>query len=486
MSLARLVDFLFEPQLDRWTETHKELFQSLFGQPEGLFPATAARTFKLRAPTIAEGATYAAYIHPQNPDSGAYGGMSLVFFPPDSTSEKGGPCLVTFTLGTQGLSPDEDILSRPGHARKVQAICDWLNRRQPGSAWAKSEPTRRDVPVPQSVRSRLTAYGSALEKYRAEIYALFGPTRDRRLLEEALVAFLDVFASERGATPLKRFEANLAGVRSQWSRFLFPLHDRAEVAQLLRERRFLILQGPPGVGKTHLATEILQKDFHGCGKLIQFHSNTTYENFVGGLAPVMAKNETGLRFEPRRGALLEAVEAADGKAYLLAIDEINRADLAKVLGEALFLLESKAPDREVELAYDFGEPVGRKLRLPENLHILGTMNTADRSIAIVDFALRRRFAFLALWPDREVVRALGTEQSLKFFDKAVAVFVEYATRESFALVPGHSYFIARDEDEARRRLKYELVPLLEEYLAQGYVANFAEEIRTLIQEIRAL
>jgi 5-methylcytosine-specific restriction protein B len=131
-----------------------------------------------------------------------------------------------------------------------------------------------------------------------------------------------------------------------------------------------------------------------------FTPNTTYENFVGGLAPVHTSDVMGFRFAPQQGFLMKAASIAfqnPGQPYLLHIDEINRADLAKVLGEAIFLLESRSDEkRELELPYDFGEPFQNKLYLPDNLYILGTMNSADRSIAIVDVAVRRRFSFVKL------------------------------------------------------------------------------------------
>ena len=89
--------------------------------------------------------------------------------------------------------------------------------------------------------------------------------------------------------------------------------------------------------------------------------------------------------------------------FLLHVDEINRADLAKILGEAIFLLEPQSDEkRDLDLAYDFGASFGSRFSIPENLHLLGTMNSADRSIAIVDVAVRRRFAFVKLWPQMKL------------------------------------------------------------------------------------
>ena len=106
------------------------------------------------------------------------------------------------------------------------------------------------------------------------------------------------------------------------------------------------------------------------------------------------------------------------------------------------------------------------------------MNSADRSLAIVDVAIRRRFAFVQLWPQMSVVRKLGCDLMQKAFEDLTSIFTEHATDEVFDLVPGHSYFLEKDEDAAKDRLKVTLAPLLVEYLRQGYVAAFAEPIRS--------
>ena len=159
-----------------------------------------------------------------------------------------------------------------------------------------------------------------------------------------------------------------------------------------------------------------------------------------------------------------AAEAANdpGHEHLLVIDEINRADLAKVLGEAIYLLEPGRHTRSINLAHDFPNH-GRTLSVPSNLHILGTMNSADRSIAILDVAVRRRFAFLPLWPQLSVVEALAGERLRHAFHDLLTIFVEFAGDDVLPLMPGHSYFIGQD-DVATMRLGTGVKPLLEALL----------------------
>jgi 5-methylcytosine-specific restriction protein B len=392
--------------------------------------------------------------------------------------------------GTLGLHPDEAILGKPGHARKLQALAAWINSQYgQGSvlAWSKSDPTRTDQPLPPTVRALWPEYSSVYDRYGKEIYFLFRPTDDRTLTETVLAALLDIYVEERNGLLLKGASQHATQIRTQWMAHLLPTLSRSDVVDTLQRQRYAIIQGPPGTGKTRLAQQLLAAEYAGNGFSIQFHPSTSYETFVGGLFPQPAAS--GISFVPQPGHLMRAAAAAQAnpqRPYLLHIDEINRADLSKVLGEALFLLEPNADlKRSVDLAYDFGEPFHRQLSLPPNLHILGTMNTSDRSIALVDVAVRRRFAFLTLWPDSKVIAEHGCAYTLNVYQQLLHLFTEHAPEEAFALLPGHSYFLIQDEQQARRELRHTLVPLLDEYLAQGFVAGFAEQVRSITQWLRA-
>jgi 5-methylcytosine-specific restriction enzyme B len=487
----QLIGLIHGNQPGSWKARNEEALAALFGTR---YPMRANKSVTLRAPDMGGGdggIPYAAYIHPANPTSGPYGGMSFVIFPVDD-----GPCLIGMVIGTQGLSPDEAVLGRPGHARRMQAICAWLNRRFGQGeliAWAKHDPTRIDVSLPDEIRTAWSAYEKIFGKYGGVLYALYRPNSDRDATLAALTAMLDVMFEERGFRPLAAFQGNWQQIQSAWFSQLMPLTEPQTVTQLLRQRHYVILQGPPGTGKTRMARQILENTYGGVGNSIQFHPNTTYENFIGGLAPVMDDQSAvplGFRFAPSPGFLMQAaVLAAETpqRPYLLHIDEINRADLGKILGEAIFLLEPHPESaRSIDLAYDFGPPFHRRLRLPNNLHILGTMNSADRSIAIVDVAVRRRFGFLSLWPDSTAIAEHGCPLTQQAFERLTAIFVEHAPDDALALVPGHSYFLTSDESEAKINLQTNLAPLLTEYLAQGYVSGFAEPVRSYLQWLQCL
>lgn len=161
---------------------------------------------------------------------------------------------------------------------------------------------------------------------------------------------------------------------------------------LLRKRKNVVFYGPPGTGKTYHALSIVEywKGRYGMDTVFQitFHPAYSYEDFVWGWRP---DADSGSGFSAKEGVLLEAARrAADGTPVLLVIDEINRADTARVFGELITYLEADKRDIAFRLAQD---PTSER-SIPSSLHVLGTMNSADRSISLMDIALRRRFAFV--------------------------------------------------------------------------------------------
>lgn len=237
------------------------------------------------------------------------------------------------------------------------------------------------------------------------------------------------------------------------------------ILELIRRKRQVIFYGPPGTGKTYVALALAR---HLTGspdrvRLVQFHASYAYEDFVEGYRPTVVEGQPGFRIS--RGPLRELAAAAaqePNEEFVLVIDEINRGNVAKVFGELYFLLEYR--DEAVVLQYS-DEP----FRLPPNLLVVGTMNTADRTIAILDAALRRRFYFVPFFPGRPPVNDLLRRWLRKRRPNLewVADVVDRANRQlgDAHLAIGHSFFIDEELNEARVREVWDhaILPTIEEH-----------------------
>ena len=238
-----------------------------------------------------------------------------------------------------------------------------------------------------------------------------------------------------------------------------------EIYDILKKDKFIILQGAPGTGKTFTALNIAE-NFENV-KFTQFHAETSYSDFVYGIKPDTESNT--LIYKDSPGVLYEAIkEANTGKNVLLIIDEINRANLSNVLGPVFYLFEKNTGDNR-KYKIKIGDIEIDKL--PESLYVIGTMNTADKSLAVVDFALRRRFTWITLRPqviDRDDFRK-------DVFLEFESMFMRHATDDELNLQPGQSYFIASDDEDMKQRLKYELMPLIKEYINEGFLPSAKDE-----------
>ncbi len=247
---------------------------------------------------------------------------------------------------------------------------------------------------------------------------------------------------------------------------MFDVDFLRTIERLLQDKRQVIFQGPPGTGKTFVAQK-LAECLSGSKErvtLVQFHPSYAYEDFVQGYRPTLVGDRAG--FELRGGPLLHAAERARKEPHarhFLVIDEINRGNLAKVFGELYFLLEYR--DAEMRLQYS-DEPFS----LPNNLYLIGTMNTADRSIALVDLALRRRFYFVEFHPDKPPVHGLlrrwldANAAGMSWVAHVVDSANKKLSDRQAAIGP--SYFMKKHLDEAMARLIWEhnVLPYVEEHL----------------------
>ena len=285
-------------------------------------------------------------------------------------------------------------------------------------------------------------------------------------------------------------------------------------ARLLELKKNIILQGAPGTGKTYttasIAVRLCNKDFadfsdhskvmaeyerlqdEGQIAFCTFHQSMDYEDFVEGLKPVVSEDGGGITYEVEDGlfkSLINAVKREyqlenqiSSKPYVLIIDEINRGNVSKIFGELITLLEadkrSGGGDHHIRLTLPYSK---ESFAVPANLYIIGTMNTTDRSTGSIDYAVRRRFAFVTLEASAEVIKT-HVDESVR--DLAIALFEEINGKSrddqnSFIyqhksgdfeledLMIGHSYFMADDIESLRLKMRYEVVPLIKEYIKDG-------------------
>lgn len=245
-----------------------------------------------------------------------------------------------------------------------------------------------------------------------------------------------------------------------------------KLAGLLRRKRNLILQGAPGVGKTYAAQRLAYSLMGIKDKsrvmMVQFHQNYGYEDFVMGFRP----DPDGTGFKLREGPFYKFCKAAeidDDNDYFFIIDEINRGNLSKIFGELFMMIEKDKRGNKLQLLY-----ADEMFSIPENIYIIGTMNTADRSLALIDYALRRRFAFFEMRPafENEQFKLSIEEKHNDKLNSLIRVVEQLngAISEDAALgrgfCIGHSYFCTTenvDDSWLYSVVEYELVPLLQEY-----------------------
>lgn len=311
-----------------------------------------------------------------------------------------------------------------------------------------------------------------------------------KLTKEQYDYLLDVIR-EANPTPASS-ESLPAYTRADFlSEVFMPEGDYDRLARRLKRQKNLILQGAPGVGKTfaarRLAFSLMGVKDEGRVQFVQFHQNYSYEDFVMGYKPGGED-----RFELKEGIFYRFCRRAANQPdldFYFIIDEINRAPLSKVFGELLSAIEADYRGTPVTLQYS-----GLPFDVPQNVHIIGMMNTADRSLAIIDYALRRRFGFHAMHPGFDNAQFQAHIQTLNPAPAVAQVLAQVralneAISQDATLGPGfqigHSYFCAGrnittlDQEALSDIVEFDLIPLLEEYWFDepDSVSTWAQRLR---------
>lgn len=415
----------------------------------------------LQGNAFTDGTAYWGFLNPEEETSGQYSDFSFVVFPDDDSDVK--TCVVCLGVGSSGFRNDYHLAALPGIRRM------FLKLKGQNTFFKASFNDIESVST--DLINEIHTSNSKLEKVIKKYRKLLPASCIVDLQEEngvkIIYAWLATYAKIRSwATnkdQRKAIEKALPKISGSEGH-----KEENDITDLLEKRKYIVLQGAPGTGKTYTALNIAK----GYDQTFfeQFHAETTFSDFVYGIEPNISKDMSQPQFQAKKGILYQAVEYAinnKNEKVLLIIDEINRANLSNVLGPVFYLFEYQTGERNVEIS------VGdmKLTQLPDNLYVIATMNTADRSLAVVDFALRRRFAWYTLRP-HEITPGDGKKFMKETYNKFVDIFFQYATDDELNLQPGQSYFIVGTNESAKEmkeRMIYELLPLMKEYLTEGYL-----------------
>ena len=408
---------------------------------------------------LKDNGAYFGFIHPEEEVSGPFHDFSLTIFP----NEQGEPWLLCLGIGSSGFKNDYELSTYPGLRRLFSKLID-------EKGFCKSDFSDIETNLPKSITGSQDLQHI---KNTLKTYTKFLP----------VCQIVDDPEGEEGKKIIAAFVAGYAKLR-EWptnnghrkaiseslETFLKSetVDEVEEIKNLLNERKYIVLQGPPGTGKTRTAKEVAEK-LNAKTFFTQFHAETSFSDFIYGIRPDL--NNAELSYKENLGSFTEALKYAkqhENEKVLLIIDEINRANLSNVLGPIFYLFEHKMDKSnvEIEISPDF-----KINKLPDNFSVIATMNTADRSLAVVDFALHRRFAWYSLKPKAIISKKFYKDD----FTRIQEIFDWYASSNELSLQPGQGYFIADSEEEMTNRIKYEIFPLIKEYLQEGLISSAKEE-----------
>ena len=432
------------------------------------------------------------FVREDQGESGTYQGLSFVIIP----EKDGNHCLAAICIGSGNIGADSELASSPQFRRSYYSLYKNVSRK---CLFYKYKFDETDPPTPnlQEFLAESKFEGAMVAtttEYNIKKGGLLPAAMvvDYTNEEEykLIIAWLAQYAEWRNWSSYKNGKT-ITGVYSRIQEAINECRIDAtcptpeDVKKILFDRQFIVLQGAPGCGKTWTAKMIAKMPEFKEVKFIQFHAETTYADFVYGIKPVL--NGTSVAYEGNKGALLEILDSAldaekrkeKGK-FLLIIDEFNRANLANVLGPIFYLFEQNdggSNNLKLNLGKWFN-PISKKIEdliydhIPSNLFVIATMNTADRSLAMVDFALRRRFSWVTLRPHKLETNKYPSFDT-KLFEKINSLFLKYATDEELNLQPGQSYFM--DKEKRMDSIIYGLLPLMKEYFNGGFLLPAKEE-----------
>jgi len=409
-----------------------------------------------KADALNDNGGYFGFIHPEEEHTGQFYDFSLTIFP----TLNGKPWVVCLGIGSLGFKNDYELASFPGVRRIFSQI---INE----EGFCKSSFLDIESNLPKQFIEKVPYLKNSLKQY-TKVLPVCQIVSDPLSIEgkEMISSFVAGYAMIRDWASNKNQRDAINKVLSK--RNLTRVSSEVEIERLLIERKYIIIQGPPGTGKTRIS-KIIAKKLKAKVFFTQFHAETSYSDFIYGIRPDLNANE--LKYKEFKGIFLDAIEYSlkhENEKVILIIDELNRANLSNILGPIFYLFEYQMNDNDVEIDIGGGFKISK---IPDNLCVICTMNTADRSLAVVDFALRRRFAWYDLKPQTITDKTFFEKDFLRFNQ----IFFWYADSEELNLQPGQGYFIAGNENIMQNRIRYELYPLVKEYLMEGLLTKAKEE-----------
>jgi DNA replication protein DnaC len=432
------------------------------------------------------------FIHPEEETSGPYHDFSFVVFPSNPDDDSARHWVVCLGIGSLGFKNDFELATFPGLRRLFNSIID--NEK----SFCKTDFSDIETALPKSFlqNQEIVTLEKTLAKYKKVLpvcQIIEKPelnnediieNKSFQILEGFLAAYAKLRNWPSNNTQRKSVSEAIEKIKSKMT----TISDK-EIEKILSNRKYIILEGAPGTGKTRMAQLLAQK-INAKIFFTQFHAETTYSDFIWGLRPKL--NSSEIIYEETKGPFVKALENSlnelnkakeenrTPQKTILIVDEINRANLSNILGPIFYLFEYQRINSNTKIDIT---PNLKIDTLPENFYVIATMNTADRSLAVVDFALRRRFAWITL--KSEVIDNSDLNQGYTFFKEDFAKFEEifqwYASSNELNLQPGQAYFIAKNEGEMQDRITYELFPLIKEYLEEGLLISAKEEFNSYFQ-----
>jgi signal recognition particle GTPase len=408
---------------------------------------------------LKDNGAYFGFIHPEEEASGPFHDFSLTIFPNDQDK----PWLICLGIGSSGFKNDYELATYPGLRRLFSKL---INEK----GFCKSDFSDIETSLPKSITGSLDLQHvkNTIKTYTKVLPACqIVDDPESEAGKKIIAAFVAGYAKLRDWPSNKDHRKAISDALEPFFKSE-TIDETEEIKNLLNERKYIVLQGPPGTGKTRTAKEVAEK-IKAKTFFTQFHAETSFSDFIFGIRPDLNNKE--LSYKENLGSFTEALKYATenkNEKVLLIIDEINRANLSNVLGPIFYLFEHKMEKSNVEIEISQGFKINK---LPDNFSVIATMNTADRSLAVVDFALRRRFAWYSLKPKAIISKQFFKED----FARIQEIFDWYASSNELSLQPGQGYFIADSEEEMTNRIKYEIFPLIKEYLQEGLIRNAKEE-----------